>query len=217
ILCLGLFRTGTYSMTKALNTLGYTRVLHGLDMRAGLAVLYSDPDKPPAWLKPQFVSETAPFTRSQWDEICSLGSFHGVTDTASLYAAQLIKAYPNAKVILCYRDPTSWAASVDSTFVKGVTSRGGILVRQWAEPLLGGSFPITQLWDVLRGWFEVETVEEMRAVYVERYERHYKTVRRLVPPEQLLEYRLGDGWGPLCEFLGRPVPDVAYPRVNEGK
>jgi len=125
--CLGLFRTGTYSMTKALNTLGYARVLHGMDMRDGLrddasiqpwaraawanmpflrCVLY--PDAPPAWLVPPVPTE--PFGRRDWDVL--LGPYHGATDTASMYAPQLIEAYPKARVVLCYRDPDAWAIGV---------------------------------------------------------------------------------------------------------
>jgi len=26
-----------------------------------------------------------------------------------------------------------------------------------------------------------------------------------------------DGWGPLCAFLGKPIPDVPYPNVNDTK
>ena len=37
-----------------------------------------------------------------------------------------------------------------------------------------------------------------------------------VPAEKLLVYRLGDGWEPLCNFLGVPVPDVPYPHENDG-
>jgi len=36
-------------------------------------------------------------------------------------------------------------------------------------------------------------------------------------PPQKEQCKLGVGWGPLCEFLGKPVPDVACPKVNEGK
>jgi hypothetical protein len=36
---------------------------------------------------------------------------------------------------------------------------------------------------------------------------------RIVVP-RLLELRLGDGWEPLCAFLGVPVPGKPYPRVN---
>ena len=35
--------------------------------------------------------------------------------------------------------------------------------------------------------------------------------------ERRLEYRLSDGWAPLCQFLGCDVPqDTPFPRVNEG-
>lgn len=34
-----------------------------------------------------------------------------------------------------------------------------------------------------------------------------------------MEYSLGEGWEPLCRFLGREVPDksVEFPRVNEAE
>jgi hypothetical protein len=45
---------------------------------------------------------------------------------------------------------------------------------------------------------------------------HYEEVRSLVPKERLLEYKVTDGWEPLCEFLGEPVPkDCGFPNVND--
>lgn len=235
ILCLGPFRTGTFSMTKALNILGVDRVLHGRHMsgwakenplllqqwaRAAwvnlpyMRVLY--PHRPPGWLKPEFTSDTTSFTREEWDVL--LADYHSVADVACLYPESLIKAYPRAKVILCHRDPDKWAASIDTTLVQLVTGWAGTLVRRFAEPLTG-TFGITMRWDVLRAWFEVGTVREMRAVYRDKFKAHYAAIRAMVPPEQLLEYGLGDGWGPLCEFLGttEPGPSVPFPRVNDGK
>jgi hypothetical protein len=145
-----------------------------------------------------------------------LGGYQGITDLASLYAEGLLKVYPTAKVILCWREPDKWAESVDDTFVALLNGWVGTGVRRWAEPL-AGTWYFTQLWDLLRAWFEVENATEMRRVYKERFESHYEMVRRMVPKEQLLEYRLGEGWGPLCEFLGKPVPDGPFPRVNDGK
>ncbi|OJD20638.1 hypothetical protein ACJ73_08028, partial [Blastomyces percursus] len=48
------------------------------------------------------------------------------------------------------------------------------------------------------------------------YRRHYANVRRLVPKERLLEYKLGSGWEPLCEFFGKevPGPEVEFPCMN---
>ena len=31
----------------------------------------------------------------------------------------------------------------------------------------------------------------------------------------LVGQRMRDGWGPLCDFLEKPVPDVQFPWVNE--
>lgn len=37
----------------------------------------------------------------------------------------------------------------------------------------------------------------------------------MVPREKLLVMNLSEGWEPLCKFLGRPVPDVPFPRTND--
>lgn len=43
---------------------------------------------------------------------------------------------------------------------------------------------------------------------------HYNHVRAVVLKERLLEFDAPMGWAPLCEFLGRDVPDEPYPRFN---
>ncbi|KJK85702.1 hypothetical protein H633G_10450 [Metarhizium anisopliae BRIP 53284] len=48
------------------------------------------------------------------------------------------------------------------------------------------------------------------------FRRHCEEVRRLVPADRLLEYQVTEGWGPLCKFLGEPVPEhAAFPNVND--
>ena len=44
---------------------------------------------------------------------------------------------------------------------------------------------------------------------------HNENVRSLVPRERLLEFRVEQSWGLLCEFLGKETPDEPYPRVTE--
>jgi hypothetical protein len=39
-------------------------------------------------------------------------------------------------------------------------------------------------------------------------------VRRSVPRERLLVYESGEGWEPLCDLLGLPVPATPYPKIN---
>lgn len=109
ILCLGFMRTGTFSMAHALVILGYNEVLHGLYQpteeafrpwaRAAWACfpfireeLYPTNQYPP-WLE---MPPPKDWTRSDWDLVC--GKYEVVTDIASLFAKELIKAYPRAKV-----------------------------------------------------------------------------------------------------------------------
>ena len=53
-----------------------------------------------------------------------------------------------------------------------------------------------------------------RAKMVEYFNAWNQAVIDEVPPERLLVYQPGDGWEPLCAFLGVPVPPEPYPRVN---
>jgi hypothetical protein len=48
------------------------------------------------------------------------------------------------------------------------------------------------------------------------FERHNEEVKRSVPADRLLVYEVKDGWRPLCEFLGVPVPeDKPFPHLND--
>lgn len=35
-----------------------------------------------------------------------------------------------------------------------------------------------------------------------------------IPAERLLVFEVAEGWEPLRGFLGRPVPDMPFPRTN---
>ncbi len=48
------------------------------------------------------------------------------------------------------------------------------------------------------------------------YEKNTADVQATIPPERLLTYQTGDGWDPICRFLGIPVPEEAYPHKNQG-
>lgn len=43
---------------------------------------------------------------------------------------------------------------------------------------------------------------------------HYAEIRKLVPAERLLEYKVSEGWEPLCKFLGHVVPAQDFPQSN---
>jgi hypothetical protein len=55
------------------------------------------------------------------------------------------------------------------------------------------------------------TAEEMAAAM----ERYNLEVQETVPAERLLVWSAVEGWEPICEFLGLPIPDAEFPRVND--
>ena len=58
---------------------------------------------------------------------------------------------------------------------------------------------------------------KFRADGKETFRDHQDEIRRLVPREKLLEYRVGEGWERLCEFLEVEVPNEQFPKINDGK
>jgi hypothetical protein len=226
ILCLGLPRTGTLSLRNALAILDIQPVFHGSNYRFepeafslwGRAAWASFPhlralrgNKLPSYLS-SLPPPNIPFTQEDWDDF--LGTkYRALTDTGSFFAEELIKAYPTAKVILVERELESWNRSFD-VFITQATDTYGPLMRGILEPLTG--FTIHRgLYDIFTGWLREDNIPGMRSKTRDRYKEHYAMVRRLVPKDQLLEYKLSQGWEPLCEFLNVPVPDQPFPRTND--
>lgn len=209
VLSLGLIRTGTASMTEAYRILGYEKVLHGIDT-------IDDVDY---WAKIEQASEgtfkTLPTYHGDpvnWDAL--FGHYDVVTDVASFFSEQLIAAYPDAKVVLTERNFEKWRPSVDGTIFVTFDTWFSVFLRRIAEPLVGIN-RMHSSWKMIRGFFQGDTMDECRSNMRRRFDEHNALVRKLVPPERLLEYKVGDGWEPLCEFLGKPVPDVPFPWNNE--
>jgi hypothetical protein len=70
-------------------------------------------------------------------------------------------------------------------------------------------------------WTETQlcakTLQQAKQNSRDVYREHCAEIRRVTPKERLLEYQLGSGCKPLCEFLGRDVPNVPFPHANESK
>uniref|UniRef100_H2XVH0 Uncharacterized LOC100176603 n=2 Tax=Ciona intestinalis TaxID=7719 RepID=H2XVH0_CIOIN len=47
------------------------------------------------------------------------------------------------------------------------------------------------------------------------YRRHNAHVLQNAPKKQLLVFNIKDGWDPLCQFLGQPVPGTPFPHKNK--
>ena len=53
-----------------------------------------------------------------------------------------------------------------------------------------------------------------RAHAIEVYENHIADVKATIPPDRLLVFDVRQGWEPLCEFLGTPMPDQPFPAAT---
>lgn len=80
----------------------------------------------------------------------------------------------------------------------------------WARPYL----------KLLRSFVQVWTNDhwEDRNRLVAGFEAHYANVREAAKARgrPVLEFRVQEGWEPLCKFLNKEQPDMPFPRVNEG-
>ncbi|MDE3071016.1 MAG: hypothetical protein KGJ43_09840, partial [Acidobacteriota bacterium] len=120
---------------------------------------------------------------------------------------EILAAWPQAKVILSVRDPQAW---YESCFESLHATRGLVGSERVAE----GQSAVLQavdsaIWeDVFGGRFPE------RDYALEVFERHRREVIERVPAERLLVYDIRDGWGPLCELLGVPVPQTPFPHLN---
>ena len=56
---------------------------------------------------------------------------------------------------------------------------------------------------------------EDREYAIERYREWTEEVVATVPADRLLVFAPGDGWEPLCEFLGVLQPAGPFPHVND--
>lgn len=180
----GFGRTGTDSMRNALNLLGFGPCHH-------MRELTKDPEQKRLW------RALAHGATPDWDRLFS-GYGAAVDWPSAYYWRELVTAYPEAKVLLTTRSPESWLASMEKTIFR--------VFRETPDPESVGETLIAE------GTFEgrYDDPDHVMAVY----RRHLVEVQDTILPERLLVFELGDGWGPLCDFLGVAVPDVPFPRTN---
>ncbi|KAJ7100246.1 P-loop containing nucleoside triphosphate hydrolase protein [Mycena belliarum] len=208
VLAMGFPRTGTSSLKIALETLGYVRTNHGFTVHTSSGAMM---DMWIAAIKAKFFGEGTPFGRAEWDKL--LGDCRAVADVPHiLFAAELMAAYPDAKVLLTNRSPENWWKSFEATVVE---SRKPTLFRRfirWLDPeQTAKSMQLAQL--IFRVLFDTDHVT--KDIAQARFTAHYEEVRRLAPKSRLLEFEVKEGWGPLAKFLGKEVPATAFPRVND--
>lgn len=192
----GFGRTGTRSTKDALEVLGFGPCYH-------MEEVIKRPRHARAWL------DRAEGRPVDWRELFD-GWGSTVDFPASVVWEELLDAFPDAKVLHTVRDPHDWWESTIETI-----ATSGERVDPWLRrtvPAVDTPFRLNELlvWD---GVFDGRIHDRDHAVSV--FEQWTAHVVDTVPADRLLVFDVSDGWEPLCEFLGVPVPDVPYPRRND--
>lgn len=224
VICVGLPRTATESLQHALIRLGYNKTYHGWD------VMFEEPHNMPAWGKlgrrkylgePNSVRRDTSFTAADFDEV--LGDAVAVCDApASCFAYELVTLYPDAKVILnTSTDMERWHRSVMKN-IAGVNRNWLFWLMSWTSADLFWVWNTAEriLWPGLFRCIDTPGLPGNLERGIGRcgkqiHAEHVAMVRGLVEPEGLLEWTVEDGWRPLCDFLGKDMPDEPFPHVND--
>ena len=183
----GFGRTGTDSMRNALNILGVGPTHHMFELSVGSPLR-------DLWL--EMVSGAA----ADWDKLFT--GYNACVDWPSAhYWRELIEVYPEAKILLTMRTAESWWASFEATILKIILT--GAKTDNFAQMLVA-----EQVFDGR---------PDDREYAIATYSRNTEEVIETVDAQRLLIHNLGDGWTPLCEWLGLQVPNVEYPSGNTTK
>lgn len=110
---------------------------------------------------------------------------------------------PDALVLLSVRDSAEeWWHSADETILPYARQS---LAPDWSEGR--GFLVLLERFTERKRWDDPATM-------MAAYERHNAQVRKSVPRRRLLEWRAAEGWAPICDALGLPVPDRPFPWIN---
>jgi len=195
IVGLGLGRTGTTSLAIALEILGY-QVVHD-DEQPEITDLFD------AW-------EEDEIDMDEVHEILGLRGFNATFKTANY---KWVARNEDVKAILTVRDnPDKYVKSwlVAAPFLEIIKQRPFT----WMET-------VDILLPSLEAEYTMETTggdpenylnpEVLRQNYVEYIENVINTI----PSDRLLQFNVKQGWGPLCEYLGHPIPEgIPFPHVH---
>jgi hypothetical protein len=124
---------------------------------------------------------------------------------------ELAAANPQAKIILTLRDPEAWYASAAATIFARMLEFETLRSDPAAvDPARRRHMEMVNAL-IVENTFG-GSLDKDNAIAV--FNAHNDEVRRLVPRKRLLVYESGEGWQPLCAFLGVAVPSAPYPKVN---
>lgn len=182
----GLGRTGTHTLKVVLERLLGGPCHHMIEV-------FAHPDQVARW---QAALDGEPL--AAWGDV--LDGYVAAVDWPSCrWYAELAEANPDAIVLLSVRDSAdAWWRSASRTIFKAMPTDPTDDWGRWATALIDGHLGSHTDEDVAKAG----------------YERHNAEVRATIPAGRLLEWKATDGWAPLCDALGVPVPDEPFPVTN---
>ncbi len=190
----GFSRTGTMSLKAALEQLGYP-CYHMEEVATNIKRGHAE-----IWVN----------ALSQPDDVDWDGLLHGyeaITDAPGcFFYEELMKAYPEAPVILTLRDGEGWWNSFEKLY--RVNHRLRFLT---FLPFVRDFYALFAA--ILDHALDGDISKENG---IAAFERHNQAVKDAVPSERLLVYSVSEGWEPLCAFLDEEVPEVPFPHTNSG-
>jgi hypothetical protein len=190
VIGVGFGRTGTFSLKAALERLGVGPCAH-------MVPLIGDEERS------HLFTQAAQGDPAALDK--ALDGYNSTVDWPGVYFwRELIEKYPDAKVLLTVRDPDKWYESAERTIWKATNQPTPPAMKNFREMCDATN------WE---GMFHGRFGD--RAYAIEVFNEHNEAVRRTVPADRLLEFEISQGWEPLCDFLGRPVPEEPFPRLND--
>lgn len=201
----GYGRTGTTSLKLALERLGFGPCLSAKNV-------FQNPELIRPLLR---AIEGGP---ADWADMLA-GYESMVSEPHTPCWRQLVDYYPKAKVVHTVRDPEQWVRSVQRTLHRRrrhINTLYGKAAIQLSSALGTDFAPLIKVFQrTLEGQALKSVAERRPERAVEQFRAHTDQVVAAVPADRLLVYKVGDGWEPLCDFLGVPVPSEPFPRVND--
>ena len=197
---IGLGRTGTKSLTQALNDLGF-EVIHYPEDYGTLETLIEGHCQFPL-----------------------LQECDGLTDiTVSAFYAQLDRLFPGSKFILTVRDKADWLRSLEFHW-RNYPTFPEVSATPLCERSLGACNAKTKtqihgeilrlLRAIVYGCYEFN---HARISYV--YDLHYRNVLDYFQGRSedllVLDICAGEGWSKLCPFLAQPLVDKPFPIIRQ--
>lgn len=203
----GFGRTGTLSLKYALEYLGFKKCYHMSEIQK------KHPDHVQLWIDAQNGKPV------DWSRIFQ--GYQATVDFPScLFYKELLQQYPDAKVILTYRDPDRWYDSTKNTIYRLPRNEHlnrkpirNFISRFTKKTIDPNEFVHLQDHILWNGTFSGRFNDKEYAKSI--YQNHIDQVKGLVPSNQLLVFHVKEGWEPICNFLKVPTPTKKpFPHLN---